>query len=392
MLDTTFAACELHDVYSSSATVAAGASITPDITKLAALGRKTKRVGSSTLVPRLMGLVLRPLYGATIGTTDGTLSGYRWHEQLDIQITPDGWPVDFWVNMNASEIRRLCIMKFGHNVFFDPAALTAADGAKSYRGMVFIPCVDPDGDREKDPSVDLLALGRGSMQVAVRAIGSDGLTAEQITGLKIFAAYYWDHPGHPVFHRMSALSIQNQFPGGRLSLAGRRIKHAWLQGRGNCHASTATHLPPSFDETVTAQLWLNGEQRIEDVPIEQLIDLHNMHLSDAADFESTTVPQIVPLISAYGKAPRTDLPIADRDARIEFSAEPRDAASTTGVVRLCVEETFPAEKGTSQFGTYARAVGLDPDGVYHKVAASKNQSVDPAKRDALPWRAKLSGA
>lgn len=389
MLRTTFGACELHDVFSTATAVAAGASLTPDITKLAALGRKTKRVGSSVLVPRLMGLVLRPTYKLTAGTTDGTLAGYRYHELLDIQITPDGWPVDFWVNMNASEIRQLCIQKFGRDVFVNPADLASGDGAKTPRAMVFIPCVDPDGDREKDPSIDLLALGRGQMQINVRALGADGVTTDALNALKIYAAYYWDHPGHPVFSRMSALAIQNQFPGGRLSLAGRRIKHMWLQGRGCASDSSSTHLVPSFDETATLQLWLNGEQRIEDVPIETLVDLHNLHLSDAASAESTTVPTIVPLVGAVGTQPRTDSPIADRDARMEFSGDPRDAISTTSTVRLCVEETFPAERGTSQFATYARSVGLDPDGAFHKVAASKNQTVDPAKRDALPWRAKL---
>ncbi len=382
--------CEAHDIVSTTTTYAAGSTLTLEPTKLAALGRRVRRVGSSLVRPRLAALFLYTTHGATVGTTDGTIDGFRRHEAYKVQIAPDGYPIDFAVDAYGADLAYLARAQLGLNGSVNAANLASGGGAVSAEQMVPIFFERPDGYRARDGGLDPIAVGRGSIQIGVRQLIAVGLTVEQITAARIVAFLDYDHPGLPVFSRVSTRDITSQLPSGRVVFNGRRIQNAFLRVDGGQAAGTS-HLAGSFEESRTMQWWLNGELFREDTRIDELNDAYNLAIQDAAIAQVRTAPNLVPLVGPYRMAKTTQLPGGDRDSRIEFSGDIRDTATGTGRnVLLCVEETFPAVEGSAEDAAYRNATGIPAEATMHPVLASKNLRVDPAKQDAVPTRAKVA--
>lgn len=388
--------CELHDVFSTTTATASGSTLTAELTKLAALGRRAKRVGAKLVRPRLAALLFYTTHNATVGTTDGTIAGVRRHEAYRIQLAPDGWPVDYAIDADGIDLVHLERMQLGKAGEVAAAALASGDGAKSAEQMVPYFFDRPDGVRSRDGGVDPIAVGRGSLQMAAKLVGggvaASGLTAQSISAFRIVAALDYDHPGLPVFSRFSSRNIQSQLPSGRLVFAGRRVEEAFMRVDGGQAAGT-DHLAGSFEESRTMQLWLQGELFREDTRIDELIDIYNMAVIDAAIAQSRTVPEIVPIVGPYRCEKSTQLPGGDRDARIEFSGDIRDTATGTGRnVLLAVKEQFPVAQGTAEDMAYRNATGLPTDATMHRIATARrsNAALDASKADALPQRAKSS--
>jgi len=384
--------CEAHDIVSTTATTGSGGTITLEPTKLAALGRRVRRVGASLVRPRLAALFFYFTHGATVGTTDGTISGFRRTEAVRIDVQPDGWPVDYAVNANGASLAHLARMQLGKAAGVQAADLASGGGAVSAEMMIPVFFERPDGLRARDGGIDPIAVGRGSIQIPVLPLVTVGLTVEQITAARIVAWLDYDHPGLPVFARMKDFDITSQLPGGRIVFAGRRILEAFLRVVGG-QASGTSHLAGTFEESRTMQWLLGGEMYREDTRIDELNDAYNLAVQDAAIEQTRTAPNLVPLIGPYRMAKTSQLPVGDRDSRLEFSGEIRDTATGTGRnVVLFVNETFPVVEGSAEDAAYRNAVGIPAEATMHAVLASKNLRVDAAKADAAPTRAKLSSA
>lgn len=381
--------CELHDIVSFTGAVSAGSTLTLEPTKLAALGRRVKRVGASLVRPRLAALLIYTTHGATVGTTDGTISGFRRHEAYRVQIAPDGWPTDFAVDAYGADLAHLARMQLGKASGVQAADLASGGGAVSAEQMVPYFFDRPDGYRNRDGGVDPIVVGRGSIQISVRSLITVGLTVEQLTAARIVAALDYDHPGLPVFSKFSVKDITSQLPAGRIVFQGRRLEQAYLRVDGGQAAGTS-HLAGSFEESRSLQWWLNGELQREDTRIDELNDCYNLAMQDAAAEQVRTAPNLVPLIGPYRMAKTAQLPTGDRDSRFEFSGDIRDTATGTGRnVLLAVKETYPVVEGSSEDAAYRNASGIPAAAAMHPVLSSKNVQLDAAKADAVPRRAKI---
>ncbi len=397
------ARCSKYNLGTFSTSLASGGAaveLVQQLGALATLGRDTRREGMSDLVLKVAALQLYPTYNIDVGAGDVALPGRRLHELLGLEIVPQGWPADRLIDCRGADLRYLTVLEAGMLQAVDPTDTAAAAGAVSKEGMLWVPVAPCDAVRPEDNAVDALAMGRGSLRARCIAVDGATLTAMSISQIRVVAWCFWGHPGHPVGRRFRTFDITSLIPNVKVPTEGRRLRKCYFRVDGGQATVGFTRLPGSFNEAVTVQLWREGKLDIDLVRIGDLADGSNMQAVDSIGaggvptgvltyLDDRADPEHVVLLGCYGAEMTSKLPRLGGDGmRCQFSADPRDADSGGKSVVVAIDETFPFERGTTEFAKYEAASGYPAGSDYHRVAESKNDDIDPAKADALPWRLK----
>lgn len=380
--------------------IAAGQRVPVDITKLRGLGQE--RDGDQILKVARLILQMTTRITTTAAAQTGIVPGRRRAEILqNVRLAPVAWPVKYSHDVGGRALRQLALAEHRNGgAVVDATDQADADSANDDRVIVIpIEFYRSSSRRPEDLCPPALHVGAGNLEIAAAIPnGLTGWSAAAIQACTVLAEVFWGDREAPVFSRIQERVVAT--PSAFVwNVNPSRYRRAFLQADGS-QTGANSHLPASFDEAVSVNAAdVGGERRIDTTRIDTLVDAYNRDTfhGDAAQpasgapgadriAQARALPELVPFVWPTEGGNNTELPRGVQDARTEFSAEPRDAATGTAVnVLLVTEELYGPVDGSAELNAFCAAMGVKAFDS-HPVTASKVQGIAPHKADAVPRR------